>query len=65
MMGDIVAVCWNTHIETKTIQASGIEYTKPITTRSGDPYIDFVTINYDEENYKYYENEDCFVYGRH
>ena len=44
MVGESVAVVWNTKPDKKTIEQNGVKFTAQIRVRSGDPYIDFVSI---------------------
>ena len=44
MIGTSVAVVWNTKPDKKTIEKDGVKYTAQVRVRSGDPYIDFVSI---------------------
>ena len=44
MIGDSVAVVWNTKPDKKTLVKDGVKYTAQVRVRAGNPYIDFVTV---------------------
>ena len=62
MEGDCVGVCWNLNRAKKSLKdASGLEYIAVVPVRTGDPYIDFVSIRGRADDY--YEDEDSPVDG--
>lgn len=62
MFGDNVGVCWNIEYKLRHIrEEDGLTYEAMAPIRKGDPYIDFVNIEY--HNNKVYEMEDSPVEG--
>ncbi len=68
MIGNMVAVCWNTQEERRTLTGpDGATYEAAVQVRcaecleQGKPYIDFVTIRHDESGF--YEDEDSPIRG--
>jgi len=63
MIGDYVAVAWNTREERREIKGEdGLTYKATVQVRSGRPYIDFVTVE-ETKSGECYENEDSPVDG--
>ena len=63
LMGSYVGVVWNTLLEKKQIKGvDGITYRAEVPVRSGEPYIDFITVR-EYENDTPVEDEDSPVQG--
>jgi hypothetical protein len=59
MVGDYVGVVWPTKEQKKALPGyDGLIYHAPVNVRSGDPYIDFLTIRKDDRRDEFYEDED-------
>lgn len=61
MMGEVVAVCWNTKTEIVTRSIEGVEYSGQKRVRVGAPYIDFVALR--EDHGERYEDDDSPASG--
>lgn len=63
LMGSYVGVVWNVEKKQKTIKGEdGMTYRGEIAVRTGEPYIDFITIREDGEG-EPFEDEDSPVQG--
>ena len=63
LMGSYVGVVWNTHPERRQIKGEdGLTYRAEVPVRSGDPYIDFISIR-EYDNDTPVEDEDSPVQG--
>ncbi len=56
MIGEDVAVCWNTKEKKLAIEKDGVIYRATENVRTSEPYIDFVWLI--EDQGRWYENDD-------
>ncbi len=63
MMGDTVAVVWNTKTEQRHVMMDGLDFVGSVEVPNGKPYIDFVDVRQDKDDGTFYEDDDSPVAG--